>query len=88
MHTLPEQVPVLDVLGVKQMLLSLEKKTNKNQELRMKYPDDPSKWVTMTSRYRFSQSTLKTAYKTAVALFTRAALPSDSSSPKWTWMRS
>ena len=36
-------VPVLDVLGVKQMLLSLEKKTNKNQELRMKFPGDPSK---------------------------------------------
>jgi hypothetical protein len=47
------QVPVLDVLGVKQMLISLEKKTNKNQELRMKYADDPSKYV-LPPRYRFN----------------------------------
>lgn len=37
------QVPVLDVLGVKQMLLALEKKINRNQELRMKYPTEPAK---------------------------------------------
>ncbi len=36
---------MLDVLGVKQMLLALEKKTNRNQELRMKFADDPTKFV-------------------------------------------
>ena len=30
---------------MKQMLLALEKKINRNQELRMKYPSEPAKWV-------------------------------------------
>ena len=36
---------VLDAPGVKRLLLSFEKKTLKNQELRIKFPDDPEKFL-------------------------------------------
>ena len=37
------QVATLDVVGVKHMLASLERKINKNLELRMKFPGEPAK---------------------------------------------
>jgi len=36
---------VLDSPGVKRLLLSFEKKTLKNQELRIKFPDDPERFL-------------------------------------------
>ena len=43
------QVPRLDMSGIKQMLLELEKCINKNQELRLKYAAEPLKYhLTLT----------------------------------------
>ena len=39
-----EQI-TLDAPGIKRLLLSFEKKTLKNQELRIKYPDEPEKFL-------------------------------------------
>jgi hypothetical protein len=39
------QIPTLDVLTVKQMLTSLERKINRNLELRMKFPGEPAKYA-------------------------------------------
>ena len=35
----------MDANSLKQMLLSFEKKINKNQKLRMKHPDEPDKFM-------------------------------------------
>ena len=39
-----KQVPRLDLSGIKQILLDLEKAINKNQELRLKYSTNPLKY--------------------------------------------
>jgi beta-catenin-like protein 1 len=35
----------LDLSGLKQLLLAFEKKINKNQNMRVKFPDEPAKFV-------------------------------------------
>ncbi|CAG8449035.1 9177_t:CDS:10 [Dentiscutata heterogama] len=40
-----EEPEALDVAGVRKMLLKLEKAITKNQELRVKFPDDPTKFM-------------------------------------------
>ncbi|KAK9718191.1 hypothetical protein K7432_005655 [Basidiobolus ranarum] len=39
------ETETFDVNGVKKMVLKLEKAINKNQEMRMKFPDDPQKFL-------------------------------------------
>ncbi|VDO93478.1 unnamed protein product, partial [Soboliphyme baturini] len=40
-----EQVDVMDENGVKKMILNFEKKILKNQEMRIKFPDQPTKFM-------------------------------------------
>ena len=40
------QVGALDEAGVKRMILQFEKRVQKNQEMRIKYPDMPEKYDT------------------------------------------
>ncbi|CAG8513996.1 20319_t:CDS:10, partial [Gigaspora rosea] len=40
-----EEPEALDVAGVRKMILKLEKAITKNQELRVKFPDDPTKFM-------------------------------------------
>ncbi len=35
----------MDEMGLKKMILQFEKKSYKNQEMRIKYPDLAEKWV-------------------------------------------
>ena len=39
------EIDMLNSESLKKMLLGFEKKINKNQKLRMKYPDDPEKFL-------------------------------------------
>ena len=39
------EVETLDIASLRRMLLSFEKKVTKNQEMRIKYPDHPEKYV-------------------------------------------
>lgn len=43
-----QQAPRLDMSGIKQLLLELEKAINKNQELRLKYAANPLKWISVS----------------------------------------
>jgi len=43
------QVEALDVGSLKRMLLAFEKKVTKNQEMRIKYPENPEKYDVLTS---------------------------------------
>ena len=40
-----EEVSEVDVTGVKQLLLLLERKINRNQMMRVKFPEQPEKFV-------------------------------------------
>jgi beta-catenin-like protein 1 len=41
------QSEILSPSSIKKLLLRLERASNKNQAQRSKYPDDPTKWVTL-----------------------------------------
>lgn len=46
LDNLPEvEVPTLDLGGLKKLVLKVEKAINKNQSLRLKYPDQPDKFM-------------------------------------------
>lgn len=44
------QVDAIDDTAVKKMILKFEKRTSKNQEMRIKFPDVPEKWAVMPNK--------------------------------------